>query len=196
MPTTRHRPARAKILNAAAELFYEQGITATGIDTVIDHAGVARKSLYNNFASKDDLVAAYIEARHQQWLGLHEHRLREVEHPTTDDLVLAVVDAYIDHATADGDRFRGCGLLNTAAEFPPDSLARQTVRHHKEEVEQFLIDALCMNAPRQKAEEAQSLATQLSFILEGAVTRAGLEGSIDRLLQARTMIAELTAAAA
>ncbi len=193
MPTTRHRPARAKILNAAAELFYERGITATGIDTVIEHAGVARKSLYNNFSSKDELVSAYIEARHQHWLGLHEHRVRDIEQPTADELVMAVVDAYIDHATSDGDHFRGCGLLNTAAEFPPDSLARQTVRHHKEEVEQLLTDALCTDL---RQEQARPVATQISFILEGAVSRAGLEGNTDRLHQARTMIADLTAAAA
>ena len=52
-------------------LFYAHGIAATGIDAITDEAGVARKSLYNNFASKDELVLAYIEARHQEWLGLY-----------------------------------------------------------------------------------------------------------------------------
>ena len=156
MPTTRPRPARARILAAAAELFYERGITATGIDTVIEHAGVARKSLYNNFASKDDLVTAYIQARHNQWIDLYRQRVDSggtspdtdasspENLPTPGDTrvgVMAVVDAYIDHATADGDHFRGCGLLNTAAEFPPDSESRATVRRHKEQVEDLLASA-------------------------------------------------------
>lgn len=202
MPTTRPRPARARILAAAAELFYKRGITATGIDTVIEHAGVARKSLYNNFASKDDLVTDYIQARHDQWIDLYRQRVDSggtspdtdasspENLPTPGDTrvgVMAVVDAYIDHATADGDHFRGCGLLNTAAEFPPDSESRATVRRHKEQVEDLLASALSIGHP----DTAAATAVQISFLLEGAVTRAGLEGSPARLHEARDIIGAL-----
>ncbi|MGB0303127.1 MAG: TetR/AcrR family transcriptional regulator, partial [Alteromonas oceani] len=56
--------ARDKLLKAAGELFYDHGITATGVDAVITRAGVAKMSLYNNFKSKSELIAAYIDARH------------------------------------------------------------------------------------------------------------------------------------
>ena len=65
------RPARASLLEAAARLFYADGVAATGIDSITAAAGVAKKSLYNNFASKADLVAAYLAARHEEWLALY-----------------------------------------------------------------------------------------------------------------------------
>src|SRR5258708_33123999 len=61
------RSARERILETADDLFYREGIHAVGIDTIIEKSGVAKMSLYRNFASKDDLVAAYLEARSQRY---------------------------------------------------------------------------------------------------------------------------------
>ncbi|GAA1490621.1 TetR/AcrR family transcriptional regulator [Brachybacterium sacelli] len=183
-------PARDRLLEAAHELFYAHGIAATGIDTITAHAGVARKSLYNNFASKDDLVSAYLEDRHQLWLTRFAARRREASTPR--EQVLAVFDAYIDHAEAEHlGGFRGCGLLNAAAELPAGSLGRSTVRRHKEEVE----DLLCGMLTETRGEaEARQLAEHLSFLLEGAVSRAGLEGTAERLRRARAIAESLVAA--
>src|SRR4051794_20734620 len=67
--------ARDRLLAAAAECFYNQGVNGTGIDAITAAAGVAKMSLYNNFASKDDLVLAYLQARHEEWLALYHRRL-------------------------------------------------------------------------------------------------------------------------
>src|SRR6202021_3405822 len=56
--------ARERLLAAANELFYEEGVHTVGIDRVIEQAGVAKGSLYNTFGSKDELVRAYLETRH------------------------------------------------------------------------------------------------------------------------------------
>lgn len=187
----RKRPARARLLKAAAELFYAHGIAATGIDAITEKAGVARKSLYNNFASKDELVLAYLRDRHQEWLDLHE--LRASGARTMQEAVLAVFDAYTDHANAAYVHgFRGCGLLNAAAELPVGAPGRQAVREHKEQVESLLADALAQSLPPARA---AALAEQLSFVLEGAVARAGLEGSAERLVHARTIAAAMLEAA-
>jgi AcrR family transcriptional regulator len=61
------KSARERILETADDLFYREGIHAVGIDTIIEKSGVAKMSLYRNFASKDDLVAAYLEARGQRY---------------------------------------------------------------------------------------------------------------------------------
>lgn len=173
--------ARQRLLEAASRLFYAGGVVGTGIDAITTEAGVAKKSLYNNFASKEDLVLAYIEARHEQWLELY--RIRHAQALNPNDQVLAVFDAYIDHASAGYEHgFRGCGLLNAAAELPVASPGREAVRHHKEHVEQILAEHLQESHPEP---EAPKLAEHLAFLLEGAMSRAGLEGEPERLLHAR-----------
>src|SRR6476620_12221056 len=62
---TEHRSARDRLLAAADELFYEHGVHTVGIDRIIERAGVAKASLYSTFGSKDELVRAYLEARHE-----------------------------------------------------------------------------------------------------------------------------------
>jgi AcrR family transcriptional regulator len=181
--TVRPGSARERLLAAAAECFYERGVNGTGIDTITAAAGVAKMSLYNNFASKDDLVVAYLEARHQEWLGLYRRRLTNAVDARAG--VAAVFDAYIDHAEmAYRSGFRGCGLLNAAAELPADAPGRQLVRRHKEEVEALLAGHI---GELVSAERAASLAKQLSFLLEGAMARAGLEGDSRLLEHARAM---------
>lgn len=190
MTPSRPRPARERILAAAAQLFYEDGIRATGIDAVTARAGVARMSLYNNFSSKDELVTTYLTERHEEWLALHAARVTEGAAPR--DRVLAVFDAYLDHAQAALPHgFRGCGLLNAAAELGDGDPGRAAVRGHKEQVEAILAAALTQDG----FADPTGLAEQLSYLLEGANARAGLEGTPERILRARAMAQALMDAA-
>ena len=182
---------RARLLQAAAVLFYENGIAATGIDSITKEAGVAKQSLYNHFDSKADLVTAYLQARHQEWLDLYQARAARAATPQ--QRVLAVFLAYQDHAeSAYRHGFRGCGLLNAAAELTADDPGRQVVRAHKEEVEALLTVPLAEWLPEKQAER---LARHLAFLLEGAITRAGLEGDSDCVVEARAMAESLLAEA-
>jgi len=177
-------------LEAAAGRFYAEGIAATGIDAITAQAGVAKMSLYNNFSSKAALVEAYLEARNEEWLGLYRARLAEAT--TAQERVLAVFDAYLDHAaTAYDHGFRGCGLLNAAAELPAGDPGRVVVRRHKEEVEHLLREPLLTVTD---PPAAQRLAEHFSFLLEGAMARAGLEGGPERLHHARAIAADLLGA--
>ncbi|CAI3115455.1 TetR/AcrR family transcriptional regulator [Acinetobacter baumannii] len=182
------KTARQKILDAAATLFYNDGITATGINTVTAKADVAKMSLYNNFSSKGELVDAYIAARHQEWLDLYQKRLEKTK--TAKEAILAVFDAYQDHAEFAYEKgFRGCGLLNAAAEFPANSSGRNAVRQHKEQVEAIVaehLNHLLKDSPR-----VSYIASQLAFLLEGSMARAGLEGSSRQLQLARQMAEDI-----
>lgn len=174
--------AYEKLLSAARVLFYNHGINGTGIDAIVKRAGVAKKSLYNNFASKDELVAAYLRVRHEEWLSLYKSRLQLAMTPR--ERVMAVFSAYEDHAEyAYENGFRGCGLLNAAAELPARAPGRQAVREHKEEVEAILAAHLTelMNG---KVESARCMARHFAFLLEGSISRAGLEGNSDCVMQA------------
>jgi AcrR family transcriptional regulator len=190
----RRPSARDRLLTAAAECFYDRGVTATGIDTITATAGVAKMSLYNNFASKDELVLAYLEARHEEWLRLYRARLKTAHDARAG--VVAVFDAYLDHAEmAYAHGFRGCGLLNAAAELPAGSPGRDAVRRHKEQVESLLAAHLAALGVVSGGRVA-SLAEQLAFLLEGAVARAGLEGTSERLHHARALALQLVDAVA
>ncbi|MDP9838349.1 AcrR family transcriptional regulator [Neorhizobium huautlense] len=181
--------AREKLLKAAAVLFYENGIAGTGIDAIIARAGVAKKSLYNNFASKADLVHQYLTIRHAELLDFYEERLATAVTPR--EKVLAVFDAYQDHAEFAYERgFRGCGLLNAAAELTVGDIGRDAVRRHKEEVEGLIATHLA-EFFHGDAERAKVLARQLAFLLEGSITRAGLEGNGTLVLEARKMTSDM-----
>lgn len=141
-------------------------------------------SLYNNFGSKTGLVTAYLGARHQEWLDLYTARLGGSS--AGHEGVLAVVDAYLDHAQAGYQHgFRGCGLLNAAAELEAGDPGRVIVAKHKAEVELLVrghLEQLTTPAA------ARELAEQISFLLEGAISRAGLEGNSTLLQRARRII--------
>lgn len=174
--------AYEKLLSAARVLFYNHGLNGTGIDAIVKRAGVAKKSLYNNFASKDELVAAYLRVRHEEWLSLYQKRLQAAMTPR--ERVMAVFYAYESHAEyAYENGFRGCGLLNAAAELPAGTPGRRAVREHKEEVEAILATHLAelMNG---NAESARFMARHFAFLLEGSISRAGLEGNSDCVTQA------------
>ncbi|MFF7702835.1 TetR/AcrR family transcriptional regulator [Streptomyces lydicus] len=180
---------RERLLAAAGRRFYAYGVSATGVDTITAEAGVAKMSLYNNFFSKADLMRAYLDARHEEWMGLYRKRLEAAV--DAHGSVLAVFDAYADHAVLSCDHgFRGCGLLNAAAELPSGDEGRVIVRRHKEEVESLLARHLSQLLP-DRPDRARAVAEHLAFLLEGALTRAGLEGALTRLEHARSLAVHL-----
>jgi len=180
------KPARQRLLEAASRLFYAYGVTATGIDAITGQAGTAKMSLYNNFSSKDDLILAYLLHRHEELLEFYNQRLNQAK--TSQARILAIFDAYIDHARIDYEGgFRGCGLLNAAAEFPAGSLGRARVCEHKEQIQSLIHDQLENSGYANPGQ----LAAYLALLLEGAMSRAGLEHSTELLFQARNMATSL-----
>ncbi len=181
--------ARERLLKAAAELFYTEGVGATGIDVITAHAGVAKMSLYNNFSSKADLVNGYLQNRLVEWHALLALRLDKAKTP--DERILAVFDSYLDHAgLAFTWGFRGCGLLNAAAELPVGDPGRATVAFQKEEVDRLFMQYLTEINPN-AGPLIEETAQHLSFLLEGAMARAGLDGHDGRLRTARRIAASI-----
>lgn len=184
------KTAKQKILDAAAILFYNDGITNTGINTITDKAKVAKMSLYNNFPTKSDLIGSYIEARHQEWLELYAVRNHDAHTPV--DKIIAVFEAYQDHAEFAYEKgFRGCGLLNAAAEFPAHSAERLAVKQHKDEIEKIISTQLALLI--EEPERVQQIALMLSFLLEGSIARAGLESSSEKVLVVTQMVKTILA---
>lgn len=114
---------RAHVLEVAHRLFYWQGIHSTGIDKVAAEAKVASTTLYRLFASKDDLVAAYVTSNaepYRAWMA-------EATRPglgSPRDRILALFDALAEQVRP--GNCRGCPFLMTMAEYPePDHPARK-----------------------------------------------------------------------
>ena len=152
--------AKDRILTTALRLFYQDGIRATGIDRIIAESGVAKMSFYRHFPSKNDLIRAFLEARHGIWM---EKFRAAVERRLDKDGFAAIA-----HALAEwfGESdFRGCAFINTVAEagaeFP------QAVEH-KRELEAYvreLAERLSLPSPGLAAAKAM-------ILIEGAIVRA------------------------
>ncbi|MBY0431472.1 MAG: TetR/AcrR family transcriptional regulator [Rhodospirillales bacterium] len=161
---------RRKLLDAALELFYRDGMRAVGVDTVVAKAGVAKMSLYRAFPSKDDLIAAVLEdANHRYWQWWDKVMDR---HPGQPSRQLVGLFASVAKWTT-GPGYRGCPFINTAVEFPdPQHPGRRVVLAHKAEQHRRLAE-LCRQAG---APQPDSLANQLLLLLEGAYSAGNTMG--------------------
>lgn len=179
---------RRRLIQAADDLFYREGIHATGVDAVARRAGVTKMTLYSHFGSKDELVAAYLKERDRRWRCKLEETLKVYSAPR--EKLLAVFEAYVECLVADG--LRGCAYVNCAAEFPdPEHPARRVVKEHKAGVRERLRSL----AEEAGAKEPEDLAERLFVVLEGAFITGALEGDEGILERVRPVVEDLLDAA-
>lgn len=107
--------AKERILRVANELFYREGVRAVGIDRIIHESGVAKASFYRSFATKDDLVAAYLELRRVQFMANIDHARKERPESSLEQL-LFLMDYLAERMKR--PTYRGCSFMNTMVEFP------------------------------------------------------------------------------
>lgn len=156
-------PTRKRIVDAASRLFYDEGIRAVSVDAVAASAGVTKRTLYYHFESKDDLIAAYLDARDQPNLALMARWFDDAEGELPDR-----IEAIFIHLTrsARHPRWKGCGFLRTAAELAPlpGHPAVRIGARHKAGFETWLAGACaagCVPAPAE-------LARQVVLLMDGA----------------------------
>jgi AcrR family transcriptional regulator len=160
--------ARERLLAAANELFYEEGVQTVGIDRIIEHAGVAKASLYNTFGSKDELIRAYLESRHA---GTADRITRALDrYDTPRERLLGVFQAQGELFTTPG--FHGCAFVNASAEARPGSTVEQAADDYRAWVRTLLTDL----AEQAGATDPEALARQLHLLYDGA----GLSARMDR----------------
>src|SRR5580698_9327965 len=114
-PQERSAAARARLLAAASELFYAEGVQSVGIDRVIEHAGVAKATLYSAFGSKEELIRAYLLGRHVEREARMNRELARFDNPR--ERLLGVFDVLGDSIA--GPTFHGCAFINASAEARP-----------------------------------------------------------------------------
>ena len=154
---------RDRLVQAASKLFYAEGIRAVSLDAVAEKAGVTKRTLYYHFASKDDLVAAYLEARDQPNLTLFKRWFDQADGGLADKVREIFRQLAI---SARSPKWRGCGFLRTTAELAnlPGHPAMAIGRSHKKKFEEWLAitfeDAGIAGAP--------TLARQVVLLLDGS----------------------------
>jgi len=194
-PSRRGRPrkdevgARERILKAAEELFYREGLNV-GIDAIIERAGVAKMSLYAHFDSKDALIVEFLRTKRDAWF---EWFLAEIPRRAAKpkDRLLAMFDLFGEWFCT--DEFRGCAFLNAAAEIPdPRHPARAIVADYKERLRQW-IQEQCRTADLKLTVE---LSTQIVLILDGAIARAYITNDPSAAQVAKGLVRQMIADAA
>lgn len=175
---------RDHLVEVAKNLFYKHGFRAVGIDTVLEESGVAKKTLYNHFKSKDELIIATLQRREQQWLESLRARMPELVMNQASDPRLAKVLSFFDALDEwiNSDFFYGCMFINASAEYPRQNDPIHVVcASHKKLVAQFieeLIAALELKDPH-------SMAQNIALVVDGAITAAHTSNNKQAAKQAK-----------
>ncbi|WP_258177287.1 TetR/AcrR family transcriptional regulator [Streptomyces solincola] len=154
-------PAGRRIVAAAEELFYERGITAVGVDLIAEHSGVTKRTLYNRFGSKDQLVAAYLTERDGRWRALVQAAVEAADSPA--EAVTAPFEAL--RAWSEGHT-RGCAFINALAELPDPSHPAYRIAADQKHWLRGLFEQLATAAG---CADPAMLAVRLLVLHEGAV---------------------------
>lgn len=179
---------RARLLATTERLIYASGIAATGMDRIVRESGVARKSVYRYFPTKEALVADALNARDERWMAWFA-AASSAAMPLAQRIraMFDALDAWF--RTPD---FRGCAFINAAGESgDADGLVRQAAKAHKLRLLQHL---------RRVADEAglaplpaDELARQLLILIDGAITVALVSGDLTAAARAARIAAALPA---
>jgi AcrR family transcriptional regulator len=175
--TVRRPSARERLLDAADELFYEEGIHIVGIDRVIEKAGVAKASLYSTFGSKDELVRAYLNRKYEQ----RRTRITEwlTRYSTPRGRLLGVFDALGDSIAQPG--YHGCAFANASAESSPGSVAEQVTQEYRAWTRNLFTE-LARDAG---AADPATLAAQLHLLYDGVNWAARIDHDLDAARRAQ-----------
>ncbi|HEY2509949.1 MAG TPA: helix-turn-helix domain-containing protein [Polyangiaceae bacterium] len=187
------RSARERLLDAANELFYAEGVHTVGIDRVIERAGVAKASLYGTFGSKDELVRAYLELRSATRRDRILGYIARYDDPRRK--ILGVFE-YLAVRAAEPD-WRGCAFVNATAEGPLEESAPRRVSL---EARAWMRELFIGLAREMKLRDAEKVGRRLQVLWDGALIAASMERDLSVVEDARRMaeglLGEKTAAGA
>lgn len=162
--------ARARILDTAAELFYQEGVRAVGVDLVVERSGVAKTSLYRHFSTKDELIVAFVEREDAEYWQDWDEVAAQAKGDATVELQAHL--RWISRHIA-GPKYRGCAFLNVATEFPaPAHPARAVAARNKAELHR----RLSLLVKQMGASKPGELANQLVLLIDGAYVNGQLMG--------------------
>ena len=161
---------KKKLLEATERLIYAGGICATGMDLIVKTSGVARKSIYRYFRTKDELVAEVLKRRDERWMRWFIDETNRADTPSERLLSLfSVLEKWFVST-----EFRGCAFINAAGEIgDADDPIRAVAKEHKSKLLAFLRQL----AEEYCADDPAELALELLVLVDGAITVALVTGN-------------------
>jgi AcrR family transcriptional regulator len=178
---------RQQLIQTAFDLFYRNGIHAVGINQILQTAGIAKKTLYNHFASKTELIQAVIDYRDETFYNWLASRVEQVK-PGYDGLneLFDALDDWINNRIELLTDFHGCFFINTCAEFnDPLHPLHQQCQQHKQRVNGLIerqIRLLGINEPA-----IPYVTESVSLLKEGAIVMAQVQGDLTAAQKAKSM---------
>jgi AcrR family transcriptional regulator len=168
--------ARDRLLAAADELFYAEGVHVVGVDRIVERAGVTKASLYNTFGSKDELVRAYLQRHFRRRQARVERIL--AEHNTPRERLLAVFSEVEDLLA--GSAFRGCRFISAAAESRPGEAGEIVAEEYRAWLWSLFTDL----AEAAGAKDARQVGRQLFLLYDGVAVAARMDQDRDAAAKA------------
>jgi AcrR family transcriptional regulator len=165
--------AKDRILEAATELFYKRGVNATGIDLIISEAGIAKATLYNNFESKEVLVAKYLERLRLKF----EENLQQAVSKQGRSLTIPFD---LLETTVVQREFFGCPFTNALTELPESTLVQEEVRKYRGVVLNYFSEFA-----------TKEIVQQLMLVYDGAFTSCKLDPNRKGVRVARQLAQQL-----
>lgn len=165
-------PPRERILVAAHDLFYSEGIRATGVDRIISLSSVSKVTFYRQYASKDELIRAYLDYRHQGWISWFKRTLEQESRDgaSATEALLRTLRGWFSQPD-----FRGCAFLNAAAELgSTDPEILEVVRQHKKEMACVLDELFC--------DHTVSAGQSLLLPVDGAIVHVQMGQPLEEVL--------------
>ncbi len=177
------RPARERILLTAHDLFYRDGIRSTGIDSVIAFARVTKVTFYRHFRSKNDLIVAYLEYRHERWMSWFTAALQR--HGGTLQALAPTMAEWFR-----SPQYRGCAFINGVSEIAPAlPQVSQITRRHKADMQKTIAALL----PRGRRRE--SLARSLALAVDGSIVQAQFRSDPEAVIKDLRQLVSLISSA-
>jgi AcrR family transcriptional regulator len=165
---SRPSPARDRLLAAARELFYREGIHTIGVDRIVEAAGVTRATMYKQFQGKEGLVLAYLRGEDEQLRGMFAAAADAADEPDVLlDLVIAGIEADIRERHT-----RGCPFINAAAEYPDAGPVRTLIDEHRE----WFRSTLAQLAASDGLTDPDDVAASLVLLRDAALVGGYLDG--------------------
>lgn len=180
MTKTSTTAVQDKILQTAEQLIYTNGIHAMGMDLLVRTSGVARKSIYRYYATKEDVAVNALSARDVRWM--HWFRTETDKTASPEARILEMFTVLKGWFESEG--FRGCAFINTAGEIgDAEDPIRQLAKAHKQKLFDYALE-LCQQL---NIEQPETLAKQLLILIDGAITLALIMGDHNAADSAKDM---------